>query len=494
MAAPRGARLDLIRLRSRIANSYLTIPLLGVIAAGIAAEFLVRLDTDASDDAFGWAFGGDADAARAILSAIAGATITIAGLVFSITIVALQLTSNQFSPRALSNFLRDRVNQATLAVFLATFTFSLMALRAVRDSGPDGEGLVPDVTITVAFVLMLASVLMFIEFIHHATQSLRAVTIIERIAKETRHSIAQGREEPGTVDVLPTDLTRLLRSDEAVPPGQVGLLRRRGTKPIEDGSVESRRDDSDTRRAPVGLLVASGPGAVTDLDVGNLVALAAERGLTLCLAVRVGDFVPSDGPLLVVRRVIGDPNAPEGLTGVSGDDLHGFEHLIGQDSERSMRQDPAFGFRQLVDIAERALSPGVNDPTTAVQCIDQLHDLLRLAHGSSYPCGGYPDDAGTLRLVIPPWRWPDLLDLALDEVRHWGADSIQVHARLSVLLDDLADLTRRCADDEGLNAVQRHRQLLSARLDDLPSVERQQLARQLATRPSAVAKEGTQVP
>ena len=491
MAAPRGARLDLIRIRSRIANSYLSIPLLAVVVAGIGAELLVRLDTDAADDAFSWAFGGDAEAARAILTAIAGATITVAGLVFSITIVALQLTSSQFSPRALRNFLRDRVNQATLAVFLATFTFSLMALRAVRTGGDDSNGFIPSVTITVAFVLMLASVVMFIEFIHHATQSLRAVTIIDRIAKETRHSIAQARDERGTVDVLPTALTRLLRSDDAVPPGQVRMLRRRGTKPVEDGSSDAAHHRDDTRRAPVGLLVASHAGAVTDLDTDGLVALATERGLTVCLAVRIGDFVPTDGPLLVLRRVIGDPTAPDAATGVCAEDLHGFEHLIGQDRERSMRQDPAFGFRQLVDIAERALSPGVNDPTTAVQCIDQLHDLLRLSHGASYPCGGYPDDSGTLRLVVPPWRWPDLLDLALDEIRHWGADSIQVHARLSVLLDDLADLTRRCDDDDGLTAVQRHRRLLADRLDDLPVAERRQLARQLAARPSALAKEGS---
>ena len=491
MASPRGVRLRLIRFRSRVTNSYLTIPLLAVVVAGIVAELLVRLDTDAADDAFSWAFGGDAEAARAILSAIASATITVTALVFSITIVALQLTSNQFSPRALSNFLRDRVNQATLGVFLATFTFSLMALRAVRNTGDGSDGFVPSVTITVAFVLMLASVVMFIEFIHHATQSLRAVTIIHRIAKETTHSIGQAHHESDTLDVLPTDLTRLLRSDEAVPTGHVAVVRRRGTKPAEDGSPEAERDDDLRRRAPVGLLVASGPGAVTDLDVGGLVELATERGLTLCLAVRVGDFVPSDGVLMVVRRVLGDPDAPEGVAGVCGEDMHGLEHLIGQDRERSMRQDPAFGFRQLVDIAERALSPGVNDPTTAVQCIDQLHELLRLAHGSSYPSGGYPDAQGTLRLVVPPWRWPDLLDLALDEIRHWGAGSIQIHARLAALLDDLADLTRRCEDHEGLIAVQRHRRLLAARLDDLPLVEQHQLAAMMAARPSAVAKEGS---
>jgi uncharacterized membrane protein len=485
MAAPRGLRLRLIRIRSRIANSYLTIPLLGVLAAGVGAELLVRLDTDAADDAFGWAFGGDAEAARAILSAIASATITVTALVFSITIVALQLTSNQFSPRALSNFLRDRINQGTLAVFLATFTFSLMALRAVRSTGPDSDGFVPSVTITVSFVLVLASVVMFIEFIHHATQSLRAITIVERIAHETRHSIAQVRDETGTVDVLPTVLTRLLRSDEPVPPGQVAVIRRRGTKPTGDGTHDHRGGPDE---APVGLLVASGPGAVTDLDTEGLVELAAERGLTLCLAVRIGDFVPTDGPLMVVRRVIGDPNASDGTTAVRGEDLHGFEHLIGQDRERSMRQDPAFGFRQLVDIAERALSPGVNDPTTAVQCTDQLHDLLRCAHGASYPLGAYTDAEGTVRLVVPPWRWSDLLDLSLDEIRHWGADSIQVHARVAALLDDLADLTQRCDDAEGHAAVLRQRRLLEARLADLPEVERQQLARQLAVRPSVVAK------
>jgi uncharacterized membrane protein len=486
MSSTRGLRLDLIRLRGRLANSYLTIPLLSVIAAGVLAEILVRVDTDASEDAFGWAFGGDAEAARAILGEIASATITVTGLVFSITIVALQLTSNQFSPRALSNFLRDRVNQATLAVFLSTFTFSLMALRAVRNSGDDSDGFVPSVTITIAFLLVLASVVMFIEFIHHATQSLRAVNIIQRISKETRHAIDEMRDDDATVEVLPTALTRLLRSDEPVPGGGQATIRRRGTDPAEDGDP---REEPET--APLGLLVARRAGAVTDLDIGGLVAVASERGLTLCLAVRIGDFVPTDGALMVVRRVLGDPENPDGAVDVRPEDLHGIEHLIGQDRERSMRQDPAFGFRQLVDIAERALSPGMNDPTTAVQCVDQLHELLRVAHGSRFPEGGYPDAAGTVRLVVPPWRWTDLLDLALDEIRHWGAGSIQVHARLTLLLDDLDDLLRRCEDEEGLVAVRRQRQLLDARRADLPPSERDQLDRQLAARPTTLAKAHT---
>ena len=260
--------------------------------------------------------------------------ISFTGLVFSITIVVLQLTSSQFSPRVLHMFLHDRFNQFALGVFVATFVYGLVVLRAVRGTA-QVDPFVPQVAVTTSFGFVITSVVVFLAYIHHITQTIRAATIIATIGKET-----------------------------------ADLLERRFPADAAHGYDQSRGQDrgrgpvAQVPSGPVNLVEAPQAGVVLRVDDDVLLALAEDSGSTLRLLRAVGEFVPTGAPLIAVhgQRLPGE------------DRLRRAVHL---GTERSMEEDVGFGLRQLVDIAERALSPGVNDPTTAVQVIDQVHDLLR---------------------------------------------------------------------------------------------------------------------
>ena len=316
---------------------------------------------------------------------IAGSTIAFTGTVFSITIVALQLASTQFSPRVLRTFLRDRASQHCFGVFVATSLFSLMVLREVGGDRVE----VPGLSMTAAFLLVLASIFGFVFLVHHVAQSIRAVSIMEAVAAESRASIRANFPASAGVDrgasVLPT-----------APPTQVLRLER-------------------------------GPGALLGIDEDDLVAVARRHDCTLELVPLVGDYLPSNVPLFRVHGGDGEVRPGELL------------RHVGIGPERTMYQDTAFGFRQLVDIAEKALSPAINDPTTAVQCIDRLHDLLRRLAVVPIEHGHHTDAEGRLRLVVRQPSWDDFVHLAFDEIRHFGIGSLQIPRRLHAALLDLKE-------------------------------------------------------
>lgn len=376
------------RILDRLAGAYWPIPAACVILAVGLALALGQLDHQLDRDGSGLAFTGGPDSARTLLSTIATSMLTLTALVFSITIVVLQLTSTQFSPRALRTFLRDHQNQLTLGVFLATFVYSLTALREVR--GEDGltDRFVPGITITVAFVLVLASVGLFVQYINHIAQSIRVVAIIEKIAVETRGTIERVHPHQEAKDV----------PDPSFPP-------------------------------PTRLLVAEDAGVVASVETHHLVALASRAGAVVRLVPCIGDFVACGMPLLEI-------------SGGDGLDDGEVRATVELSRERNARQDVAFGLRQLVDIAERALSPGVNDPSTAVQCLDQIHDLLRRLVRRPYPPCGHQDDDGVVRVVVPMPSWEAHVALAVDELRVWGSGSLQVRGRMKAMFDDLLSVAQ----------------------------------------------------
>ena len=384
------------------------------MSIGMAAA-LLWLDRSVSTQ-LSIAFAGGPSAAREILGTIASSTLTLTGLVFSITIVVLQLTSSQFSPRVLRTFLQDRPTQVALGVFLATYVYALVALRAVRGEEGAGAQFVPGITIFVAFMLTLASVAMFVQYIHHIAQSVRAVSIIDRIAGETR-TVMERRYPPEPVT-------------QAAPPRNL--------------------------ERPMHEVMAQVPGVVTSIDVHGLVRVAADSGVFLRQVVPRGGFVPAGGALV---QIFGDGDV----------DADAVVERIRLQRERDLRQDVAFGLRQLVDIAERALSPGINDPSTAVQCLDQIHDLLRRLGTRPFPTGVHTDGDEVPRLQIPEMSWEQYVQLGLDEIRHWGASSLQVHARIGALLDDLL----KAVGEDRHAPLQRQLALLEQRaISDLPPVER----------------------
>jgi uncharacterized membrane protein len=381
------------RLREWAGGAFWLVPTGIVVTVGALALGLLRVDRALRERADVLiAFGGGPDSARDLLSVIATSTLSLTGLVFSITVVVLVLASSQYTPRVLRTFLRDRLTQVALGAFLATFVYALVALRAVRGSegSPPDETFVPGLTLGVAYLLVLAAVGLFIHYISHIVQLVRIETIVTRIGADTRRTI------------------------ERVSP------------PAPEGPVPPDPPPPEPPGGPARRVAADQPGIVTAVDVPRVVRAAAEAGVVVALTRGIGEFVPEGGPLLTIW---GDRRAAV--------DAAVLRRAVTLRNQRTATADVAFGFRQLVDIAERALSPGVNDPTTAAQALDQIHDLLRRLGTRPLADGAHRDQGGAVRLLVPTPGWSDLVALALDEVRHWGGDSLQVRARLRTLLEDL---------------------------------------------------------
>jgi uncharacterized membrane protein len=326
-------------------------------------------------------FEGGAEGARTVLSTIAGAMISVTGLVFSITMVVLQLASSQYTPRVLQAFLGDRTTQHTLGLFAASFLYALVVLRAVRD----GER-APGLAVTVALLLVVGAVGMFLAYIHHITTSIGVARVLQRTAQQSRDLLADGQ-----ASAWPT------------------------TPPELEEPVASR------------VLAADRSGYVDAVDTPALVRLASRHGVRVELLHPLGSFVAHGSPLLVVHELPGaDAPSPEAVLA-----------LVSQVGERTMDQDVGYGIRRLVDIAERALSPGINDPTTAVQVLDQLHDLLRRMVTSPQTWPARPDEEGTVRLVLRQPTMADVVELALADIAHWGEDHRRVRERIATIMDDL---------------------------------------------------------
>jgi uncharacterized membrane protein len=383
-------KLRLTHLAENFESNYWLIPALCVAAAIGLSYASQAMDARLPHDEPAWyLFGGGPEGARSVLSAVVASMLTLAGLVFSVTILVLQLASNQFSPRALRSFLRDHPSQLALGIFVGTFVYALLGLRIVRGTSEGIERHVPSLSVWLAVVLAVLSVGTFVYYIHHVAQSIRAVVILARIGKETRGTLEEMYPEGLGED------TEEVRSQRPEGPPSVVIPH-------------------------PGL-----SGVLATVDEEQLLSSARGARVTLALVPMVGDFVPHGGPLF---EAWGDATSL---------DAKGLIKALSFGPERTLQQDTAFGFRQLVDIAERALSPGINDPTTAVQAIDQLHDLLRRMVRRRFPSASRRDETGAPRLICPRPDWGSYVRLALDEIRQYGRGSIQVTRRLRFLLEDL---------------------------------------------------------
>jgi uncharacterized membrane protein len=363
------------------------------VLAGVA----VSIVTIALDRAFDYKLvpeqlTGGPDAAVQILSTIAASMVSLAALVLTITMVVVQLAMGQFSPRIVQTILRDKPSQVAIGVFVATFAHAMFALREVRSD----DNIVPGLAIVVAYALVLVSIVVLVTYVHHIGQALRVSALIELVGDRTRRLLA--RHYPDEVADAPT--------------------------PDED------------------VIAAQSSGVVTSIAHDHLVDVAARADCVLRLVPALGTFVPAGSPLFTVdgeRSNVDDAAAINGVT-------------LGL--ERTLENDTAYGLRLLVDIAERSLSDSpFQDPTTAVQAIDRLHDCLRQVATRQLPDGARFDDEGALRLVEPVMDWEAYVHLAFDEIRLAGAASPQVTRRLSAALHDLATVVppaRRAVIDEQL--------------------------------------------
>ncbi|MCB9484382.1 MAG: DUF2254 domain-containing protein [Dehalococcoidia bacterium] len=394
-------------------------------AIALAVSVMVAEAAPALDDhlASPWWFSTDADSARSLLSAIATATLTLTGLVFSITMLVLQLTSSQLSPRVMRRFLRDRNNQIVLALFISTFAYALLALRNVETES------VPTFSVWLGFAMAMVSVGAFVRYIDHMAHAIRASSIISGIGEETRETI--DRLYPDPIEGDPD-------GHEQWPAG---------------------RPDRE-------VAWAGGPGVLTNVSLDRIEEVAERCGARIAIVPMVGDFLPSGAPAFQAWGML-----DEEATGELNETL-----VVG--SERTMLRDAAFGLRQLVDIAERALSPGVNDPTTAVQAIDQLHDLLRRLAGRELAPEVRRDGDGRWRALLRHPSWDDFVALGVDEVRLSGRTSLQTNRRLRFLLNDLM----RVAPPERRNILHTELALLDESVEEAFA---QPEDRRMAARPSA---------
>jgi uncharacterized membrane protein len=322
-------------------------------------------------------------AATAIYSSIASGMLALTGIVFSLTIVMVQFSATAYSPRLVLWVARDPVVSHALGIFTATFLYAIAALAWV-DRGANGR--VPLASAVFVIVLLVASVAVFISMLQRI-----ALLQINRMLTFTGD---QGR--------------RVI--DTTYPPLDA-MSAMSGVPSLEGGAQE--------------LTHRGGPRVIQAVDTAALVALARMAGGIVEVTAAVGDTAVESTRLL---RVVG-ARAPI-AEGRLLDAIH-----MGE--ERTFDQDPKYAIRLLVDIAIRALSPAVNDPTTGVQALDQIGDLLYRLGRRRLEISVFHDDDGSPRLVLPSPTWEDFLELALDEIRAYGAESVQITRRLSALINDL---------------------------------------------------------
>jgi uncharacterized membrane protein len=369
------------KLVTYLKSSLWLVPVLCVLA-GVAISFgTLAVDRHFDYKAIPTRFIGGPDAAAFILSTVAASMVSLTALVLTITMVVVQLAMGQFSPRIVQRILRDKTSQLAIGLFVATFVLAILALREVTING-DGTGHVPGVGLLTAFVFVLVSIAVLVMYVHHIGQALRVSALIELVGDETRTLL--DRRYP----------------DKGPPP---------------DAQADS-----------VPVVRAKESGVITRIGYDELVEEGRRADCVLELVPALGEFVPADGPLF---RVHGES------TGVDANRLRG---ALSFSLEPTLDEDVAYGFRLLVDIAERSLAESpFQDPTTAVQAIDRLHDILRQLARRPFPEGRHLDDEGQVRLTVRTMTWEAYVHLAFDEIRMAGAGSPQVARRLNAALQDL---------------------------------------------------------
>ena len=351
---------------------------------------------------------GDPQVAQVILAGIAGSIMTVVSIVFAILLMTLTLASMQFSPRIIVSFARDRVTQWTLGIFLGTFLYCMAGLPAAHALP---HPFAPVTTVIGAIVLAIVCVGLLLFFIHHISQAISVNYIVDRIAWETERVI-----------------------DDLMP-----LARRQSQ--IETGGHE----DPLTWTAPILNDVS---GYIRYVDLKQVLAIATNHHLRVRLVRRVGQFVPAGAPLLMA-------NKSERLS----DEINSaFRAAFDFGPSRTLQQDVEFGVLQIVDIALKAISPAVNDPTTAISCVDQLSRLLIRFTARHMPEAMLYDLQGTPRVSV---QWIDserLLDSAFEQIRMYSKGDVAVSLRLLRALGDIATATtdatlRRALFERGRHVV-----------------------------------------
>ena len=385
------------RLKSwwtEVRTSLWFLPALITLAAAGLATLTVWLDQRgyAAPESSWFILVAGAEGARGVLSTIAGSIITVTGVVFSITIVVLQLASSQFSPRVLRSFTEDRFNQLVLGVFIGTFTYALLVLRTVRSEFGDYSRFVPTLSVNTAVLLALISMGFLIYFINHIARSIQAETIIARVTSDALEVVEQ------------------------LYPEQLG-----------EAADQAGAFDGPTAALP--LVAAPRSGFLQAIDPERIMTFAEAHDVVLKVEPRIGAFVVTGDTLISV--VAG---------AVTAAPVEEIEAAISIGPERTRYQDVERGLIELTDIAVRALSPGINDPTTAIVCVHRLTEIFTYLGVRRFPSVERRGEDGSLRVVAPRAEFAELLHLAYEPVRLHARHN---HIVLSAIEDSLAGLLAR---------------------------------------------------
>ena len=408
----------LLAIWDALRSSFWLVPAVMVLGA-IGLSYLTtmldeRLDTSGLAG-FGWIYAGSAEGARSMLSTIAGSMLTVAGLTFSITVAALTLASSQFGPRLLRNFMRDTGNQIVLGTFIAGYMYCLLVLGTVR--GVEDNAFVPQISVTVGVGAALAGVVVLIYFIHHIAQSIQVAHLIAVVGDELDEAIDRlfpdriGHPAPGPND-------------------------RRGE---EDALTEFERQAV--------AVPAFATGYMQAVDDNRLWKIATGDDLTVRLMHRPGDWVVRDTPLVETWPT--DHGGHDLIERINNSFVLGIQ--------RTPTQDVEFPIYQLVEIAVRALSPGINDPHTAMMCVDRLGAALCRLAGREIPSPYRYDEKGRLRVIARPVTWTGIADTAFNEIRQYGRESASVTIRL---LETIALVAARVSTEEGRAALKRQAMMI----------------------------------
>ena len=388
-------------------GGFLVRPMVIAILLGIAGAMLSSME-----EHYPWLSGwvpralfpsrSDPQVAQVILAGIAASIMTVVSIVFAILLMTLTLASMQFSPRILVSFVRDRTTQWTLGLFLGTFAYCTGALPAARQQPVP---FAPVGTVAGAMLLALLCVGWLIFFIQHISQAISVNHIVDRIARETEGVI-----------------------DETMPHPRGSTY---AAQPVGHGWSGGQ--------TPVLNTVS---GYIRYVELGRLVAIAKMARIQIRVLRRVGHFVPAGVPLLVVNR------ADRLTSAIAATLLAAFD----MGPTRTLQQDVEFGVLQIVDIALKAISPAVNDPSTAITCLDQLSRILIRWVSRYMPEVLISDPPHVLRVIMPAIEFEGLLDTAFEQIRHYSMADLAVSARLLRALDDIAASTSDVAVRSSLAA------------------------------------------
>lgn len=393
---------SMVDLWDRLRTSYWFVPALMFASAGLIAAGMLTLDfvlADSSAKFSPWFPRFGADAARAVLTTIAAGLITVTGVVFSLTIVTLQLASSQFGPRLLRSFMTNLGNQIVLGTFTASFIYCIIVVGSVRGD----DGVVPQLSTAGAIALGIVDIAVLIYFIHHVATSIRIETVMQTLVEDLRDVVDSLFPEP----------------IGATPPDEGEARRQVAAMPDEPRPVRARE-----------------AGYIRHIDHETLIRTAADHDLLVRIERRPGDFVVEGVALLQI--IGGEAVADEVATRLRE------SVILGPD--RTPRQDVSFAIRQIVEVALRALSPGINDPFTAVECVNRLGEALCRAVRRGAPSPWRVDDCGRVRVIAPPLDLPSLLRAAFDPVARAGGSNGDVAVVLVQTLLMIASCADRPAD------------------------------------------------